>query len=93
MQKEEYRGTINRETRGGGAGGDIHVFVLTKTKRLNGNILSGKHLQKKRKFSERESFLYKYSTCIELIKNMIVHTRNTNIPIHCRTKPMMHPIH
>ena len=32
-----------------------------------------------------ESFIYKYLTCIVPIKSIIVHARNTNIPIYCRT--------
>ena len=31
------------------------------------------------------SFIYKYLTCIVPIKRIIMHARNTNIPIHGRT--------
>ena len=41
---------MNRGGRGGGAGGDIFVFVLTKTK-INKNIESGLHLENIRKLA------------------------------------------
>ena len=32
-----------------------------------------------------ENFLYKYLTCMEPIKSIIMQTINTDISIHCRT--------
>ena len=74
---------MNREKRRGGAGGDIHVFVLTKTKIKWKHSKHSKHYPKKRKFAE--IVLYEYLTCIEPIKSIVMHTRKANIPIHCRT--------
>ena len=74
-----------------GVQGGTYMFLFQQKQNLMVTLLMVRSFPKKRKI-RGESFLYKYLTCIAPIKSTIMHTRSTNIPIHCRA-PLMHPIH
>ena len=85
------QGNFESGRKGEGMQGETYMFLFKEKQKLNRNTLNGKKFSKEKEVSGESFFyisnylLYKYLTCIELIKSIIMHTRNTNIPIHCST--------
>ena len=75
---------------GRGAGGDIFVFVLTKTK-INDDTQSGLHLEKARKLAllvKWRCLKKKHLTYNDVNKSMIMHAKIRDYP-----HSLMYPIH